>query len=119
MTSAVTERLIPPSAATLAKYGLTMRSWLDLARRQGGVCGICQQLPKSCRLVIDHEHAVRWKHMPPGQRALYVRGLLCWFCNHYFCGRGITVAKSRAVTAYLLSVKPFNVASTTEEVIDG
>jgi hypothetical protein len=39
--------------------------------------------------------------MPPEQRRLYVRGLLCWRCNTTFVGRGITVERSRAVTVYL------------------
>jgi hypothetical protein len=41
-----------------------------------------------------------WKKMPPEQRKLYVRGLLCWTCNHYYLARGITVRRSERVTLY-------------------
>jgi hypothetical protein len=102
--------LLPPRLETLAKYGLTVESWENLAACQEWVCGICKRLPASGKLCVDHEHVPRWKHMLAGQRALYVRGLLCWTCNHYYAGRGITVQKSRAVTAYLLRPKPFTVA---------
>lgn len=93
--------LLQPSLATLKKYGLAPVDWQVIADRQGGTCAVCQQLTKTGRLCIDHFHVKGWKKLPAEQRKLYVRGLLCWRCNTTFVGRGITVERSRGVTAYL------------------
>lgn len=108
-----------PSSATLKKFGLSEPEWCQLLDRQGGCCAVCRQEPgapklhpeRGGRLCIDHEHVyvsvpgkktkTPWKKLPPEQRKLYVRGLLCWRCNTTFVGRGITVDRSRNVTAYL------------------
>lgn len=90
-----------PSKPTLAKYGLTLEGWKGHIDRQGGVCPVCKKAPTTGRGVVDHEHVRGWKAKPPEQRALYVRGVTCWFDNHSFLGRGITVEKSMNVTAYL------------------
>lgn len=91
----------PPKPLTLKKYGLTIEAWYELLERQGGVCAVCEKLPKSGRLCIDHDHRPRWRHKTPEERANAVRGLLCFFCNQYYVGRCITVEKSRRVTEYL------------------
>jgi len=52
-------------------------------------------------VVFDHEHTKGWKQMPPEERAEYVRGLTCWFDNHSYLGRGITIEKAQNVVAYL------------------
>ncbi len=90
-----------PSDVTLKKYGLSSEEWLDMLAEQGGVCGVCGRVPATGRLVTDHEHVAGWKKMPPEQRKMYVRGLVCWFDNHSYLGRGITVAKAEGVVAYL------------------
>lgn len=90
-----------PTAATLAKYGLSEQEWRVILERQGGVCAVCKQEPTKGRLCIDHEHVKGWKHMPPEQRKLYVRGLLDWRCNHYYLGKGITVSRAKNVVTYL------------------
>lgn len=90
-----------PRPATLRKYGLSLGAWRTMRDEQHGVCFVCQRLPKSGRLCIDHEHAPGWKAMPPEKRKLYVRGLLCWVCNSYYLARGITVAKAKNVVKYL------------------
>lgn len=108
-----------PSEATLKKYGLSEPEWRAILEAQGGVCAICEKEPnppkahpeRGGRLCIDHEHVyvpvpgkktkTPWKKLPPEQRKLYVRGLLCWTCNHYYAGRGITITKSKNVTLYL------------------
>jgi hypothetical protein len=96
-----------PSPATLAKYGGTPEAWAELLASQGGTCGVCGRIPNPSkkdgkrRLVIDHEHVRGWKAMPPEQRWQYVRGLTCWWCNHAYLGRGITVAIAEGVVAYL------------------
>ena len=98
-----------PSEVTLKKYGLSPSEWNAILERQGGVCAICRKEPsapklhpeRGGRLCTDHEHVKGFKKMPPEQRKKFVRGLLCYFCNHYYVGRGITVFKSQNVTAYL------------------
>ena len=90
-----------PSATTLKKYGLTADDWQALAEKQAGACFVCQKVPSSGRLCVDHEHVRAYKKLPPEVRKLYVRGLLCFFCNLHYCGRAITVKKSLRVTEYL------------------
>jgi hypothetical protein len=90
-----------PGRATLRRYGLTHADWLAIYNRQGGACAVCRLAPRTGRFNIDHDHVKGWKKMPPGLRRRHVRGLLCHFCNHYYVGRCITVAKAEAVTEYL------------------
>jgi len=56
-------------------YDLTPADYNNLLAWQRGRCYICQQLPRSKRLAVDHDH-----------RTGEVRGLLCandeWGCNH-------------------------------------
>jgi hypothetical protein len=93
--------VLVPSPATLKKYGLTEDAWRTLLNSQGGVCAVCKQEPKKGRLCVDHFHAPKWKKMPPEQRVLFVRGLLCFRCNTTFVGRGVTIDRSISVTEYL------------------
>jgi hypothetical protein len=90
-----------PKPATLRKYGLTANEWRVILKRQGGGCAVCGLVPKSGRLCTDHEHVKGWKKMKPEQRKQYVRGILCFFCNHYYVSRAITVVKARNVLKYL------------------
>ena len=107
--------LMPPSESTMAKYGLSFASWWALAERQGFVCAICKKLPSSCRLNIDHVHVNGWAKMDPGARALWVRGLLCYWDNSHTCGRGVTLFRAENMVAYLKQPLPFNVATNTRE----
>src|SRR5687767_4998087 len=66
-----------PSAATLKKYGLSAEEWLQLLADQGNVCFICQKYPSTGRLCVDHYHVPKWKSLPPEQRKLWIRGILC------------------------------------------
>jgi len=90
-----------PLAVTLAKYGCTVDHFLLLLEAQRWVCAICGQVPSTGRLVIDHHHRKGWKKLPPEERRQSIRGLVCWYENHAYLGRGITAEKSRAITAYL------------------
>lgn len=90
-----------PSLATLKKYGLSGPEWQAYLDAQNGVCFVCEKEPTKGRLCIDHEHVKGWKKMPPEKRKLYVRGLLCWVCNCHYLFRGITITRSKNVTAYL------------------
>lgn len=94
-------RVRVPSAATLRTYGLTRQDFDLLLAAQGEGCAVCGKVPDNGRLCIDHEHVKGWKKMPAEQRKRYTRGLLCFFCNHYYVGRAITVAKAQAVLTYL------------------
>lgn len=90
-----------PKLATLRRYGLTIEEWREILARQGNVCAVCRKMPPSGRLCVDHEHVPRWKKMPPEDRKRRVRGILCWTCNHYYVGRGITIQKAENVVDYL------------------
>ncbi len=96
-----TPTISPPTKATLRKYGLSEEDWRRILDEQGGVCPICEKVPSTGRFVIDHFHARGFKKMSPEEKRACVRGLTCWFDNHSFLGRGITVAKARNVVAYL------------------
>ena len=93
--------VLTPTPATLKRYGLSEEEWRTILERQGGVCFVCELEPSKGRLCIDHDHVKGWKKMPPEQRKIYVRGLLCWYCNNRLLSRGITIRKSRNVTLYL------------------
>ena len=90
-----------PKRATLRRYGLTEAEWLVILARQGWTCAVCKRVPANGRLCTDHEHVKGWKKLPASERKKYVRGMLCFFCNHYYVGRAITIAKARAVLEYL------------------
>lgn len=107
-----------PSQSTLDKYGLSESDWVAIYERQGASCAVCKtpQLSrevfdkktkkvktKTSVFCIDHEHVKDYKKLPPEQRARYVRGLLCFWCNKCYVGRGITIEKSQNVTAFLLA----------------
>lgn len=93
--------LIEPTKQTLAKYGLSLEEWLVMADAQGHVCYICQLEPVKGRLALDHEHVKFWKKLAPEHRKLFVRGLLCFFCNFRILGRGMTLEKAKRVVSYL------------------
>ena len=61
-------------------YGITVEQYNKMFDLQGGKCFICGKPPKtgSRRLAVDHCHGETKR----------VRGLLCFFCNRRFLGRG-------------------------------
>lgn len=65
-------------------YGLTSTQWDKMFKDQGGVCWICQTMPKSKKLCIDHEHIPKYKTFSSEKKKKYVRGLLCFSCNTAF-----------------------------------
>ncbi len=97
----ITSLILVPSKATLKKYGLSVEEWKLILDRQGGVCFVCKKVPGKNRLCIDHEHVKGWKQLPPERRKLFVRALVCWFCNHYYLSRGISVFKAENVVRCL------------------
>lgn len=90
-----------PTKATLQKYGLTVETWRVILDRQRGECGACHKVPTSFRLAIDHEHVRGWKAMKTEDRPQYVRGLLCYMCNHYRLARGATIDNLAGASQYL------------------
>lgn len=90
-----------PKPKTLAKYGLSAEDFRALLQAQGGVCYVCKKAPESGRLHIDHEHVRGWAKLPDERRRLYVRGLLCHWCNRSYVGRCITIEKAARVVEYL------------------
>jgi hypothetical protein len=91
-----------PRPQTLKKYGLTEEFWRAILSRQNGACGACGNVPKSGKLSIDHEHVRGWKDMRAEDRTQYVRGLLCYMCNHYRLARGATIANLKGAAQYLM-----------------
>ena len=93
-------RLHVPTRATLAKYGLTLAAWKELARRQAGRCAVCGLAPRTGRLYVDHEHWAGWTKLPPAERVRAVRGLLDYQCNRFMVGRHCA-RTAREVARYL------------------
>jgi hypothetical protein len=74
----------------LKRYGLSLKGYATLFKKQKGVCGICQNPPKPGRnLHVDHNH-----------KTGKVRGLLCFKCNRRLLGNR-TADQIRRVLAYL------------------
>jgi Recombination endonuclease VII len=97
----IAQAIRQPSTKTLAKYGLSELDWARLCTKDPMVCGVCEKLPKSGRLCIDHEHVKGWKKMAPEKRRQYVRGLLCWRCNYHFAGKGMDLQRSLNLYQYM------------------
>jgi hypothetical protein len=72
--------IVTPSIRTLERYGLDEFEWLQLLADQGWQCPICLQTRGKWN--TDHDHVPKWKAMLPELRKKYVRGILCWYCNH-------------------------------------
>lgn len=89
-----------PRKTTLDKYGLTVDDFTEILNSQYGVCAICGRKPNG-RWNIDHYHCKGWSKKPPEERKKYVRGILCWVCNRYYAGRGITVERATNLVRYL------------------
>ncbi len=63
-------RLIIREKKLQRKYGIGLKEYNDLLKKQGFMCGICGKSYKEEVLCVDHNHVT-------GK----VRGLLCGFCN--------------------------------------
>lgn len=62
-------------------YGITIDDWNRMFKEQNGVCWICQTLPKSGVLCVDHRHVPKYKKLSAREKAVEVRALLCFSCN--------------------------------------
>lgn len=92
--------VIPPGAATLRRYGLTVDDWLALLAGQGWRCPVCQKRA-GVRWNTDHDHVPGWKQKPPDERRRYVRGVLCAYCNHRRVNSRMSAAEAARIAAYL------------------
>lgn len=97
----VVQRIRVPTKATLTKYGLTAEEWRKILRGQGDVCAICKKFPDSGKLMTDHEHVAGFRKMPPELRRMYVRGVICNFCNLFIVRKQMTLSRAIAAVAYL------------------
>lgn len=104
-----------PSPATLTKHGLTPELWLRLAEAQDFECFICTKTPRSGILHIDHQHVPRYYKKPPEKRRLFIRGLICQFCNRFVLARTMTTPKALRIVRYLRRYEAGNVAVILEE----
>lgn len=111
MPTAKPPKPAPPSAGTLAKYGLTVAEWLALVERCGRVCAVCGHPLAGRPLAIDHEHVKGWRAhktrrgrkvraMTPQERKRFVRGVVHAWCNR-FVRKWLTLERGRAIVAYL------------------
>lgn len=90
-----------PTQATLDKYGLSRVEVKSILESQGNKCPVCKNTPSSGIWHIDHVHAKGWKKMPPEKRKMFVRGLLCQFCNRFYLAKRMTVEKAKNIITYL------------------
>ena len=99
--------ITPPAAQTLATYGLTQDEWVGLLKAQGWACPICLQgndRPKTGKKALwntDHEHVPGWAKMPPEKRKTYVRGILCYYCNHRRVNSKMASDEAQRIADYL------------------
>lgn len=66
----------------MRNYGITYDEYTKLLEAQNNVCYICQNPPTTKRLAVDHEHQKDESKKSAVEKRPFVRGLLCWHCNH-------------------------------------
>lgn len=75
-------------------YGLSDQDYAALLAYQGGRCYICQRVPRSRRLAVDHDHETG-----------AVRGLLCSDsdrgCNHAILGNIKDLEMAQRIVEYI------------------
>ena len=61
----------------LRRFGITLKQYDEILRKQGGGCAVCDAPPKPERAhAVDHDHKT-------GE----IFGILCYRCNHRLIGR--------------------------------
>ena len=106
----------PPTASTLARYGLTEQQWRAMCDAQRWTCPICREPFGERKLAIDHEHVkgfkarkkkrskkggtIKVRTMSPDERQQHVRGVLHAWCNR-FVRAWLTLQRARFIVAYL------------------
>lgn len=89
----------PPAQRTLDTYGITQDEWIALLAAQDWKCPVCLGSDKKWN--TDHEHVPKWKDMPPEERKKYVRGVLCFYCNHKRVHSRMTSEMQQRITDYI------------------
>lgn len=85
----------------LKTYGITDKDYARLLAKQRGVCFICGNPPRSRKLNVDHEHVKGYKGMCAADKRKYVRGLLCFQCNHFRMAGKMTTKEAQRIMDYL------------------
>lgn len=91
----------PPALSTLRRYGITRDAWLALLAGQGWKCAVCLKTGPTVKWNTDHDHVPMWAKRPPEERARYVRGVLCVFCNFRRVNSRMPAAEARRIAEYL------------------
>ncbi len=94
-----------------SKYGLSYEQYLEMLKKSGGRCAICQKLCD--KLSIDHDHSR--EH----EGASSVRDLLCNSCNSAVAFVQEDIKISQAVTDYLRKHKNISQVDPYQEFVDG
>ena len=81
----------------IGSHDITEEEYRSLLESQGGVCAICQNPPRTGRLVVDHDHTC---HKPWGCRKC-IRGLICITCNSGLGKLGDDIAGLERALTYL------------------
>lgn len=93
----------PPAKTTLSRYGITREDWLALLSAQGWRCPVCHKTGPDVKWNTDHEHVAGWARKPAAERARYVRGVLCVFCNLRRVKSRMGSAEAARIARYLKS----------------
>lgn len=88
-----------PQKRTLARYGLTPEAWVLILKGQHWKCAVCNK--EDALWNIDHQHIPGWKKMPPEERIVYVRGILCAYCNYRVVPSMLSASDAKRMAKYL------------------
>lgn len=74
------------------KFGLTLDQYQQLLEKQNYCCAVCLKHQDSfkMKLAVDHDH-----------KTMFIRGLLCNYCNRRVIGRHTDSNKFERAAAYL------------------
>jgi hypothetical protein len=103
--------IVPPTAATCRRYGLTVEEWLALLASQDWACPVCRKR-SGVRWNTDHDHVVGWKRMTPAIRKRFVRGILCAYCNYRRVNSRMSAEEAGRIAAYLAAYEARRDAAT-------
>lgn len=88
-----------PTQRTLDKYGLKVSDWLKLLQSQDWKCAVCHK--SKAKWNTDHEHVQGWSKMTAERRSIYVRGVLCWYCNRHIVQSNLTHTEAQRIADYI------------------
>ena len=91
MTTKLSARDIIRNKRLYDTYGITLDTYNYMYKTQKGKCLFCDRKYKV--LNVDHRHVLKYKKLPPEEKAKEVRGLLCLRCNKFTLG-GLEIHKN-------------------------